>query len=492
MNLIDENYNRNISSKKIFIACGVGIGVLLIIIIGLLIYVATASGNGASLVVDNSKYSYSKYILTKDDVAYIGIEDLTKMTKNGYSYKRGDKDNEDADKCYITNALESTFFEVNSNKFYKVLEDTAEMEYYSMEKPVIKENGKIYMPLDNVKEAFNVRVVKDNNKYNIMSIAYLESLYNLDKSKNSSYMPDESIVWDSKYLSNRKLLKDGIVIVKDGDEKLGIATVSRTSDKKKVTVSTQKIIDPKYDSIEYLEKYKQLVVETESGKGIVQLKEENDGTFSARTLILPQYRDIKPINEKLYVVSEAGKNEAAKKYGIVNQEGDVVLPSDYEDIGFNMKKFTNNGLTNEYIIYDNLIPVKKNELYGFVNLNGKVVINPEYTELGYVGANSNGNVLVIPDVNGIVVKKDKTYLIISKTGKVLIKDKLTKVYKETVDGKEQYSMVYDGKKYNIADYLKKQEESKVTENKTTTENKPKTEQKDETKTTENKQTSDKN
>ncbi len=502
MNLIDENYDSNRSSKKIFIACGVGIAVLLVIIIGLLIYVATTSGNGASLIVDNSKYSYSKYILTKDDVAYIGIEDLAKMTKNGYSYKRGDKDNEDADKCYITNALESTFFEVNSNEFYKVLGDTDEMEYYTMEKPVIKENGKMYMPIDNVKEAFNVRVVKDNNKYNIMSIAYLESIYNLDNSKNANYVPDGSIVWDSKYLSNKKLLKDGIVIVKDENEKLGIAMVSRTSDKKKVTVSTQKIIDPKYDSIQYLEKYKQLVVETESGKGIVQLNEESDGTFSARTLILPQYNDIKPINEKLYIVSESSKNETAKRYGIVNQDGDVVLASDYEEIGFDITKFTNNGLTNNYIIYDNLIPVKKDGLYGFVNLNGKVIITPEYTDLGYVGTNSNGNVLVIPNVNGIVVKKDKTYLIISKTGKVLIKDKLTRVYKETVDGKEQYSMVYDGKKYNVVDYLKKQETSKTTEtkktteNKTTTDNKSNTEQKSETKTTttttENKQTSNKN
>lgn len=484
MNLIDENYDSNVSSKKIFIAGVIGLIVLLAIIIGLLLYIALSSGGKAGLIVDNSKYSYSKYILNKDDVEYIGIEDLTKMTKNGYSYKRGDKDNEDADKCYITNSVESTFFEVNSNEFYKILADTEEIEYYTMQHPVIKENNKMYVPLENVKEAFNVRIVKNNNAYNIMSISYLESVYNLDKSKNANYVPDESIVWETKYLSNKKLLKDNIVIVQDENEKLGIARVSRTADKKRVIVSTQKIIDPKYDSIQYLEKYNQLIVETESGKGIVQLSEEGDGNFSAKTLILPQYNDIRPINEKLYIVSETNKNENNKKFGIVNQEGDTILSADYDQIGFDITKFPNNGLTNEYIVFDNLIPVKKDGLFGFVNLNGKVVITPEYTDIGYVGTNSNGNVLVIPEINGIVVKKDKNFILISKTGKVLIKDKLTRVYKETVDGKEQYSMVYDGKKYNVVEYFKKLEETNKTKQNNTTQNKTTTQ----TQNTQNKTT----
>lgn len=486
MNLIDESYNSNRNSKRIFIACGVGIVVLLVIIIALLLYVTTINGSKNSLIVDNSKYSYSKYVLQKNDVAYIGIEDLSKITKNGYSYKKGDKDNEDADKCYITNTLESTFFEVDSKQFYKVLADSDELEYFTMENPVIKEEGKMYIPLENIKEAFNVRIVKNNNAYNIMSIAYLESLYNLDKSKNSAYVPDESIVWNTGYASNKKLLKDNLVIVQDENKKLGVAKVSRTSDKKKVVVSTSKIIDPKYDSIEYLEKYKQLVVETESGKGIVQLKQDDAGNFSAKTLILPQYEEIKPVSDKLYLVRESSKDANTKKYGIVNQEGDIVLASEYDSIGFDISKFTNNGLTNQYIIYDNLIPVKKDNLYGFVNLNGKVVIAPEFTDLGYMGTNSNGNVLVIPDVDGIVVKKDKNYGIISKTGKVLIKPVLTRVYKESVDGKEQYSMVYNDKKDNVVDYIKK-ESAKATETKTT-ENKTTENKTTETKTTENKTT----
>lgn len=493
MNLIDESNSSGANNKKILVACGAGILVLLIIIILLLVYVYTKGNGKTSLVVDNTKYSASKYLMEKDGVLYVGIEDLATMTKNGYSYKRGAKDSEDENSCYITSSLESTFFRADSKEFYKVLGDTDEIEYYEMQNPVIKENGKMYMPVDNIKEAFNVRVIKENNSYNIMSIAYLEGAYNLDKSKNSNYFPDESIVWNTKYASNKKLLKNNLVIVKDDKGKLGVAIVSRTADKKKVVVSTTKIIDPKYDDIEYVEKYNQLVVETSNGKGIVQLSEK-DGAFSADTLILPQYEEIKPINDKLYLVSSTSESGGGKKYGIVNQNGDIVLASEYDAIGFDISKFTNNGLADGYIVYDNLIPVMKDNKYGFVNLSGKVVINLEYTGLGYVGTNSNGNVLIIPEIDGIVVKKDKNYGIISKTGKVLMNNVITRVYKETVDGKEQYTMVYNDKKYNVVSYIKdeaaKKQASEKKEN-NNTQNKANEQKANEQKTTETKTTNTK-
>lgn len=462
MNLIDENRNTNRDNKKIITACGIGIVVLLFIIIGLLAYVTTINGKNASLIVDNKKYSVSTYLLNKDNVIYIGIEDLTKITWNGYSYKSGSKDVEDENKCYITNSYESTFFEVGSNEIYKVLEETNETEYYTLENPIIKENGKICMPIDAVKIAANVNYYNNNNKIVISSIASLESFYSQQKS--ATFIPDTSIVWETTY-SNKKLLKDRLVITKDEKGLLGLAVVSSNTDSKTkvTTVSTHSIIDPKYEDIKYVEKFNQLIVKTENGKGIVQLEEEN-GSFSAKTIITPQYQDIKQINEELYLVSASSTEEKTKKYGIVkkqtnqvsNQEAEEILPVEYDQIGIDISKFTNNNLSNEYIIYDSLIPVKKDNLWGFVNLKGKVVISLEYTGLGYIGTNSSSNVLIIPELNAIVVRKDNYYGIITKNNKVLLKSVLTRVYKETVNGKEQYSMLYNDKKYNVIDYVEKE------------------------------------
>ena len=133
MNLIDESYNSNRNNKKIFMICGIGIIVLIFIIIALLAIVTTMNTKQIKLTVDGKKYKSSNYLLNKDNILYIGIEDLTKITKNGYSYKSGNKDIEDDNKCYITNNYESTFFEVNSNEIYKVLDETNETEYYYLE-----------------------------------------------------------------------------------------------------------------------------------------------------------------------------------------------------------------------------------------------------------------------------------------------------------------------------------------------------------------------
>lgn len=480
MNLIDENRNTHRDNRKIFIACGVGIVVLLFIIIGLLACVTTINKNSASLIVDNQKYAVSSYLLNKDNVTYIGIEDLTKMTKDGYNYKSGSKDVEDENKCYITNSYESTFFEVGSNNIYKVLEDTNETEYYTLDNPIIKENGKIYMPIDAVKVAANVSYSNNNNKIVITSISSLEGFYN--KQKSNTFIPNTSIVWETIY-PNKKLLKDGLVIIKDENAKLGLATVSSSTDSKtKVTkVITNSIIDPKYNEIKYVEKYNQLIVKTDKGKGIVQIEKEN-GNFSAKTVISPQYSDIKQINEELYLVSNTS-TEKTNKYGIIKksinqssgQEAEEILPIEYEKIGIDISKFTNNKINNEYIIYDSLIPVKKDNLWGFVNLKGKVVIKLEYTSLGYISTNSSSNVLIIPELNAIVVKKDKDYSIITKSNKVLINGGITKLYKETVDGKEQYSMIYNDKKQNVVEYVnnltKSTTNKNITNNGSTTTNK---------------------
>ena len=470
MNLIDESNNSNNSMKKIFIICGAGAFILLCVIIFLLVYLTQMKDTNIDLTINNQKVNYSNYLIIQNDKYYISIEDLAKTNGMGYSYKSGSKEVEDTNKCYVTDSYESTFFEVGSNRIYKVLTGTEETEFYEIEDVVIKENEKIYMPLSATEVAFNSSLSNNNNKISIYSMSYIEGIYNREKKDN--FVPDSSIVWGTVY-SNKKLLKKGLVIVKDSTGNLGVAKVSsntETNGKVKVTkVSTEHVITPKYTSIEYVEEFDQLIVQNESGKGVVQLEEKEDGTISVKTKVIPQFENIEPINSELFLVSKT-VDEKTVKYGIVGESGEVKLAIEYDKIGVDVLKFTNNNLTSEFIIYDNLIPVKKSGLWGMINLNGKIVIKTEYQDFGCDTSNSTSNVLIVPEQKGIVVKKNDKYEIITASKSVLIDNKITKIYKENIDGKDEYIMIYDGKKLNVLDTINKNKTKTNTNTNTTNKN----------------------
>ena len=483
MSLLQENRRVDSGNKKIYMMGGIALVVLIFIIVALLALVSSLNKNKVGLIINNKKYQASNFLITKEidnnKVVYIGIEDLTKTLANGYTYRSGNRDVEDVNQCYVSNSTlqESTFFKVGTKEIYKVSEEDNEVEYYDLNYEIIKENGKIYMPIESCRLALNTEYSVVKNQYYINSVEYLEGFYN--KKSSNSFVPDNSIVWNTNPC-NKKILKYGLVIVKDETGKLGVSKVSSSTDSKKkvTTVTTSPLITPKYDSIVFVEKYGQLIVETENGKGVIQLTQENDN-FTTKTLISPQYDDLKQINDKMFLVSKldetstsstssSNNSDKNKKFGIIDINRDVILPIEYQQIGIDISKFTNNDLNSKYIIYDNLIPVKKDDLWGFVNLNGQVIINMEYTDLGCTESNSNSNVLIIPDIDGIVVMKDKNYGIITKTGKVLVRSVLTKVYKEDEDRKDVYYMIYNDVNRNILDFFntinKKQLNTQVEEN----------------------------
>lgn len=454
MKLIDESYNSNISSKKILVAAIIGILLLTIIIVALLVFVISINGNKLGLTVNNKKAT--QYLIEKDNIKYIGIEDLAKLLGDGYTFKNGTKTGEDDTKCYVTNSniLESVFFEIDSKEIYKVMEDTNEVEYYTIENPIIKENGKIYMPINSVNLCLNAIITNNKNKYAITSIENFEGKYN--KAKSKTFNPDDSIVWNTTP-SNKKLLKKQLVVIKDSRGQLGLAKVNSSYNKKSktTTVTTTPVIDPKYDYIKYIEKYNELIVEAQEKRGVIKLS-ENNGDFTKTTIVSLQYDDIKPISDELFLVSD-GTGEKEKKYGIVsiaNNSEDLVLPTEYDQIGVDDSQFTDNGLNNKYIFYNNLIPVKKNNLWGFVNLNGSNIIKIEYSEIGCVGSNTNNNVLLVPDIDGIVISKEGKYGVLGKTGRTLLKIEATKIYKSTMNGTKQYLVEISGKEYNLVDYIK--------------------------------------
>ena len=460
MNLIDESYNTKKDNKKVFLGLGIGIAVLILIIVALVSYVSIVNSNKVKFYVDAKQYNASDYLIQKDGVYYVGIENLTNITNNGYKFKSGDTSAEDDNKCYITNSLESTFFKVDSKEIYKILEETNEIEYYTLDNAVIKENGKMYIPITGVDIAMNTSFSSNKNQLVITSIGWRKNDFT---TKNNV---DSSIVWNTSY-SNDKLLRNRLAVIKDDTDQLGVGRIKTETDsktKKTKTVIESSIITPKYKSIEYVEKYNQLIVESENGdKGIIQLSEEN-GNFSAKTIINPQYKSVKPISEDMFIVSEEsivadaeGNSKTSEKYGVIKVDGsnrNTILPMSYDKIGIDASMYTNNNLKSSYIIYDNLIPVMQNNLWGFSNLKGSIIIKCKYAEVGCSSTNPNSNVLIIPELNGIVVKDNKSYEVISRSGKSLVsKLEINRIYKEAVNGSDQYNMVLNnGKTQNIVDY----------------------------------------
>ena len=448
MNLIDENYNRGmVGNKKLIIFIGTIIIILIFAIIVLLAIVTSFKTTSTTLSIDKYTYkNYSKVLKEINGELYIGIEDLSKLLSSGYSYKRGSIDGIDENKCYISNLYESVYFEAGSKHVRKVITDS-DISYIELDSEVVKDNNQMYLALNDVNAAVDVLYNKTDTNISLKSIAYLESYYT-----SASMKQDKSIVWDTTY-NNKKMLKKGLVIIKDSTGKLGIATISTVLTDKKTktyTVLTNPIIDAKFNSISYIEKYDMLVVGTSTGKGLIYLAEQN-GKYIVEQKVGTQYDNIYPINETLYKVGK--KDETTMKYGVIDEVGNVVIPIQYDQIGIDLSKYDDFNLRSGLLLYDSLIPVKKGDLYGLMDVKGNAVTQLEYTGFGCTQNNIGSNVLIIPDLNGIVYVKNGKYGIVGKNGKLISNPEITKIYKEVKDDKVEYNMIYNNTKHNIVTYF---------------------------------------
>ena len=88
--------------------------------------------------------------------------------------------------------------------------------------------------------------------------------------------------------------------------------------------------------------------------------------------------------------------------------------------------------------------------------SGNKVVDFKYDDLGYVQNNSKNmnNLLIIPDYNAIVVKKNDKYNLISLKGNEIFNVFLDSVYTTTENGEEKYYMVYNDTTNDLLPYLK--------------------------------------
>ena len=179
----------------------------------------------------------------------------------------------------------------------------------------------------------------------------------------------------------------------------------------------------------------EFTVTTDEGKmGILS----SDG----RTKIEPNYTEIKQISKELnyYLV----KNN--EKYGVINQNGNIVIYLEFDQIGIDEEEFTSNDIDNPYILFDNCIPVMQNDRWGVFDINGQQLIPVEYSEMGCINGTTtdrvSNNVVIIPEFESIVLGNDDKYAIFSSLGEMYVPLILDSVYSITTSGEDQFYMTF--------------------------------------------------
>lgn len=444
---ITEKQRKNKKIMKIIIIL---IVLLLIISIGLFVAIYYLKGQQFKFYTDgklvsNSAISNDLFVY-EDDKVYVSLKDIADII--GYKYYNGGykQYTEDTSKCYLECKNEVVTFEKDSDKIYKTPTDEVDYTYFTLNEPIKRINGKLYITSKGLGTACNLQIGYDKEKNNmvIYTLSYLANYYMI---KYSNAAIEENF-------NNQKALLYGLLVVQN------VENTDKSSSSKDIrygihNLENEEIVGKKYTDIEFIEGTKEFIVKTTENKvGIIT----SDGT----TKVSPQYDSLKQIDKDLNLYMATNNN----KSGVIEKNGKILIYLEYEQIGIDISKFPTNDIKNKYILFDNAIPVKQNGKWGLYDITGNLILPIEYINLGCISKTSSdrtlNNILVIPEVEGIVVckqfeiesKKLEYYGIYSSTGKELVPVALETVYSITASGKEEYTMINNGNSYDVIKYIK--------------------------------------
>jgi len=395
-------------------------------------------------IMPNKSITNDLFIYNNDKV-YVSLKDIAEII--GYKYYNGGykQYTEDTTKCYLESANEVVTFEKDIDKIYKTPNGELDYTYYTIDEPIKRINGKLYITSKGLQTACNLQMGfdKEANEMIIYTLPYLTNFY-ITQYSNAAI--------DSNF-NNQKALLYGLLVVQNVDN-TDTSANSREIRYGIHTLDNEEIVGMKYTDIEFIEGTEEFIVRTTKNKiGII--------TSDGNTKVNPQYDDLKQIDKdlNLYLATNNGKS------GVLEKNGKILIYLEYEQIGIDPTQFPTNDIKNKYILFDNAIPVKQNGKWGLYNVRGNVILPIEYIDLGCISKTSSdrtlNNILIIPEIEGIVVckqfeiedKKAQYYGIFSSTGKELVPVALETVYSITVSGQEEYTMINNGNSYDIIEYI---------------------------------------
>lgn len=388
---------------------------------------------------------------TPDGKEYFCVETLATMF--GYKYNRGayGELDENTNKCYIDNGGEYVTFSTETNVVSKNIKvndkyeeelagkkmnssssngktpETEEEELFVFDNPVIKfADNKLYATLDAVTRGFNMNVVADGSQLTIYTLSNLVDTYN-------QFLTSKGYTLTKNFRNQRALYNGLAVAGKDG--KYGVIQLDSKG-------GYSEVISVKYDTVEYVQSIGEFIISSNSMYGMI-------APGSEQPTISLKYDSIELLDaeKKLYIVG------TDNKYGVVNAKGEIIVPNEYDQIGFNdISAYKGQGITNRHLIVGDRIPVKKNNLYGLFNTDGFNIARTNYTSIGcenpasLIDNTSAMPTLIVPlsnEVDCIVYSRknnmgSNSYGMMTTDGKIVLEAYYTAIYYMSINGKTTY------------------------------------------------------
>ena len=251
--------------------------------------------------------------------------------------------------------------EVPKRELTKMDKIILNQEQFKLKNPVQEINGKLALSLDDAKYAFNVRFdkSKDGKILKIYTIDFLEQQIARSLGKYSI---------DSNY-QNRRSIIDGYAFLADNQSKeRGVFQVNGGA-------ISNNVIPIKYDDVRFAQNNSNVYCMQNT---LIELKNLENG----KTVIKAgEYASISVYSQEkqLYLVSDR-----TKKYGLVGIDGQIVIPTDFDIIGYDTSFYPSESEDAGKILFGNLIPVFKDNRWGFyyADSNKEVLIGQKLIGLG--------------------------------------------------------------------------------------------------------------
>lgn len=433
-------------SKKISRVVLVAIIITIIAIIGIIYAIIYLQSNTFRIYINNKVVNLPNETIIIDEISgKIHVDIIGIASYLGYDYHKGEFKiyTEDENKCWVENKNETASFFLNSNRISKVVPNqTKDYENYTISDPVISKNGKLYCTPEGIKIGFNVlfEYNKEQKNIQIFTLPYLVNRYEA-KFRELGYKDGIDDSFD-----NQKAVLYNLFVVKKDNNLFGV-----------VNSNNEEIIGSRYKNMLFNENAREFYVTSSiNKKGIV--------TEEGETKINLLYDDIRMVDKQnqLYLV----KNN--NKFGMIGNTGNIIIHLEYDQIGVNVGTFRNNNINNQYVLFENAIPVYQNKKWGMFDINGNIILPLEYDTIGYSSGVSGkvvNNLLIVPSYKGIVFGKDylipdgrstrkvRYYGIYDNKGTELIPTALTNAYFVVNAGVNTYYMEHKGQTLNIEEYL---------------------------------------
>ena len=369
MDLLGQEYNNapkpKSKGKKVVLNLLIVSIILLVVVIALIYLLKGSQPKKASLYVNNESKTVISGLIINDEASgkkYVSLKDVASLI--GYEYQNGEylQYEESKTKGYLENSNQIIGFELGKNKIYKTVPNTeVEFEYYEIKNPIIQNNDKLYIALEDFDTTCDAVITYSDEKDQtvICTTDYLADEYEkkvveqgVYKSVNKDFENQKAIIYNMLIVAKSEE-KDN-----DNNNKYGV-----------ITTSMQQVITPKYKEIKYNEYTGNFIVAASNGKyGVIS----KDGQ---EVIVEVKYDSVRIVNYDPLMYEVKLNN----KYGIINKEGKVIANTEYDKLGYaGDKTKEQNAVLIIKNVYDNKdgIVVCKNNKYGILDIETGREITP--------------------------------------------------------------------------------------------------------------------